>query len=85
MLETILTLFMMLGIVALVVLLFFKAIRRIFKILANSIGGLVLLFLIASYGGTFGIDLGINAVTVIVTLLTGVFGVAAMLIYHLLF
>lgn len=79
--ETLFTVFLILGIAALTVWLFSRAIRLAVKFACNGIGGLCLLFLL----DLLGFGLPINAFTVIFTLLTGGFGVVLMLLFTLLF
>lgn len=81
MLETIFTVFLMMGIAALTVWLFSRAIRFVFKLICNGIGGLCLLFLLDLLG--FGIP--INILTVVFTMFTGGFGVVLMLLFTLFF
>lgn len=79
--ETLFTVFLILGIAALTMWLFSRAIRVMAKLVCNGIGGLCLLFLL----DLLGFGLPINIVTVIFTLLTGGFGVVLMLLFTLLF
>ena len=84
-LETILSLIVLAGVAALAVYLITKAVHVAVKIICNSIGGLVLLFLAAFFGGPFGVEVAVNLWTVLVALFTGVFGVIALIVFQLLF
>lgn len=79
--ETVFTVFLILGIVALTLWLFSRAIRMAAKLICNGIGGLCLLFLL----DFLGIGIPINVFTVVFTLFTGGLGVVLMLLFYLLF
>lgn len=83
-LETILTIIVLVGIAALAVYLITKTIHMLVKIICNSIGGLLLLFLAAFFGSSLGIDITINLWTILLALFTGVFGVILLIAYQLL-
>lgn len=77
--ETILTVFLLLGIAALSVWLFSRTIHTVAKVIGNSLGGLCFLFLLVF----FGVDIPINGVTLLVTLFGGGFGVVLLLLFYL--
>ena len=81
MLETIFTVFLILGIAALTMWLFSRAIRFVFKLICNGLGGLILLFIL----NFLGFSIPINGLTVIFTMFTGGFGVVLMLLLTLIF
>ena len=78
-LETILTVFLLLGIAALSVWLFSRTIRTAVKVIGNSLGGLCLLFLLSF----LGVDIPINGVTLLITIFGGGFGVVLLLLFYL--
>lgn len=79
--ETVFTLFLVLGVLSLTLWLFSCALRGIAKFICNGIGGLCMLLLL----NLFGVGIPINLFTVILTLLSGGFGVAVMLLLYLFF
>ena len=83
--ETILTVLLLLGIAALILKLFTSAIGRIWKLLCNGVAGLLLLMLTSAFGSGYGIELPVNLLTIFISLVTGVFGVVAMIILQLFF
>jgi len=83
-LETILTVIVLIGIAALAIYLITQTIHLLVKIVGNSIGGLLLLFLAAFFGSTFGLDITINLWTILLALFTGVFGVIVLIVFQLL-
>ena len=83
--EEILTFFLILGIIAAVIWFFFRAVHTVFKILGNSLAGLVLFFLLHTVGPYFGLELPVNLITVLISLVGGVFGVIAMTVFYLFF
>lgn len=62
-----------------------KPIKFIIKILLNSVFGGLLLFLINTVGGFFGIHIGINAITAVAVGLLGLPAVILMLILQIFF
>lgn len=78
-LETILTVTVLIGIAALAVYLITQTIHLLVKIVGNSIGGLLLLFLAAFFGPSLGLDIAINLWTILLALFTGVFGVIVLI------
>ena len=62
-----------------------KPIKFIIRIILNSVVGAVLLFLINTVGGFFGIHIGINAVTAVAVGLLGLPAVILMLILQIFF
>lgn len=83
-LESILSMIVIIGIAALTVYLITQAVHVVFKLVCNGIGGLVLLFLAAFFGSPFGVDISINLWTILLSLFTGVFGVIVLIIVQLL-
>jgi len=65
--------------------IFFKPIKFIVKILANSVLGGVLLYLLNLMHPIFGIYIGINPVTALVTGLLGIPGICLLLILQIIF
>lgn len=63
--------------------LFARPLRLLFKLLINSVIGLVLLLLLNFVGGFFNISIGINLFTVLLSGLLGLPGIALMLILQL--
>ncbi len=63
--------------------LFARPLRLLFKLLINSVVGLVLLLLLNFVGGFFNISIGINLFTVLLSGLLGLPGIALMLILQL--
>lgn len=74
--ETFLTVLLLLGFAALALKLLTSAIGRIWKLLGNGFAGLFLLLLVSA----FGVPLPVNPWTVLISLVSGVFGVIAMVI-----
>ena len=77
--ETILAVFLLLGIAALTVWLFSRAVHTVIKLIGNSIGGLCLLFFLSF----LGVEIPINGVTLLITLFGGGFGVVLLLLFNL--
>ena len=63
--------------------LFARPLRLLFKLLINSVIGLILLLLLNFIGGFFNIAIGINLFTVLLSGLLGLPGIALMLILQL--
>lgn len=84
-LETILTVFMLAGIVALALLILYRAAHAVIKFLGNGLCGLAMLALVIHFGGAYGVDLSWNVFTVIFSLITGVFGVTLLTLFQILF
>jgi inhibitor of the pro-sigma K processing machinery len=84
-LESILTIIVIIGIAALTIYLITRAVHVLLKLVCNSIGGLILLFLAAFFGSSFGLHIAINLWTILLALFTGVFGVIAMILFQLIF
>ena len=83
--EEILTFFLILGIIAAVIWFFSRAVHVIFKILGNSFGGLILFFLLVTVGPYFGLNLPVNLITILISLLGGVFGGIGMTVFYFFF
>ncbi len=65
--------------------IFFKPIKFIVKILANSVLGGVLLYILNLMHPILGIYIGINPVTALVTGLLGIPGICLLLILQIIF
>ena len=79
-LETVFTVMLIVGIAALTVWLFSRALRTAVKFLCNGVIGFVLLFVLS----WIGLPLPVNTVTLLFTFFTGGCGVILMLLYCLL-
>ncbi len=80
-LETLFTLMLLIGVAALTVWLFSRALRRAVKFICNGICGVILLILFH----WLGLPLPLNIFTLIVALAGGGLGVILMMLYYLLF
>lgn len=78
-LETIFTVMLVIGIAALTVWLFSRALRTAVKFLCNGLIGVVLLFALR----WLGLPLSVNGFTLLFTFCTGGCGVILMLLYSL--
>lgn len=74
-LETILTVTVLVGIAALAVYVITQTLHLLVKIVGNSIGGLLLLLFAAFFGSSLGLNIALNLWTILLALFTGVFGV----------
>ena len=79
-LETVFTVMLIIGIAALTVWLFSRALRTAIKFLCNGAVGIVLLLALH----WIGLPLPVNGVTLLFTFFTGGCGVILMLLYSLL-
>lgn len=70
---------------ALLINLLFRPIKAVFKLLINSIAGLVLLWMANVIGGVAGFYLPYTLVNVLVSGVFGVPGVIALLVFRFLF
>lgn len=72
-------------IIALAINLLFRPMKAVFKLLINSIAGLVLLWLANLIGGVVGFYLPYTLVNVLVSGIFGMPGVLALLVFRFLF
>ena len=84
-LETVLTVFLLLGIAAAVISVFFRAVHIAVKIFGTSLGGLLLYLLLSYFGAGFGWELPVNVFTVLISLVGGIFGALGLTVFYLLF
>lgn len=84
-LENILLFFTILGAALLGVYLLTRPFKWFFRWLFNGIAGVLVLFLLYTWGGVLGLAVPFNALTVIISALLGLPGVALIILRQLLF
>ena len=78
--ESIATIIIAGGLIALCVVIFLKPLGCLLRLLVNTLGGFVVLFILNFLGGFIGISLGLNWVNAIVVGILGLPGVGLLLI-----